>query len=533
VADVVTYHIGEPEYVNFRRNLVRRHGVWCNYLRGIEQMKQASTFELLMQFEKSLAVPKQYYNGENYTERTKIEFLLDRYSDVPPSLTYKLIQYLDPQLDGKMLSVFINANDAERNRRTVGKPAKILRKICAKIPETDLEAFSVWVKDMSLANDGLVIKTCTKPETFADVYKRDQATRSDPRLGAERKSLAASCMRYEFSHLPHHPAYIYGSGDFTIAWVENSQGQLAARVVVCTRTNKEGLTCFVDGPIYTNSNVAADMLEQWIDEQKQVATDQEKHTWVNAKLLRIETPHGLLAPYLDRDSSVKDNGDFLVVSRFGEIELSNTQGTVNDYEYFCECCGQGLDEYDTHWAQDTIYCGECHSERFTHCSNCEEYELNEHVHEVQGQNMCICDSCLTYDDDFIQMPDGGAYHIDDCIHIEDTGEYYLISEEGKTWFTSDIDDEPYDIEDQAKLPLWYPDVMTRDQAIETGHWTLTTIRETVWHGPRTRNFGLTNGLGYYVTKVIETWTLKPWLEWNGYEIENNQLDLFESEFFTI
>lgn len=495
-------------------------------------MTQLSTMELLVAFEKSLYVPKQYYNCEHSEERQKIETLLDLFSDVPSLLTSKLVQYLDPILDGKMLSVFVSASDGERNRRTIGKPAKILRKICSNIPEERLEKFTVWAKDMALANDGLVLKTCIEPETFAAVYKMDQAQRSDPRLGAERKSLAASCMRYDFSHLPHHPAFIYGSGDFTIAWIENSQGQLAARVVVCTRTNKDGLTCFVDGPIYTNSDVAANMLDKWIDEQKAQASDQDKKTWVNAKLLRIETCDGLLAPYLDRDSTVKDSGDYLVVSRYGDIELSGTQGTVNDYDYHCECCGDGLDEYNTYWANDAIYCEQCHNERFTFCDNCEEYEEDHLVRQVEGRHTCVCDHCVGYASDYVEHG-RSIYHLDDCMFVEDLDEYMPLSEEGISWFTSDVDGEAYDIHDQAKLPLWFPDVMTREQAIETGHWTIAIKRELQWQAFSTRHFTAPNGTGRYVSVVVEVWTLKPWLEWDGCEIVNNQLDLFESEFFTI
>jgi len=465
-----------------------------------------------------------------YREHNDLEFKLIRLfaecGCLDRSLSLKLVSYINPTFDGKMLSIYINAKDAERNRRTIGKPAKLIRKLDPTISESDLEAFSVWFKDCTLANDGLILKTATDADTFASVYKMDQAAKSDPNLGHDRKSLSASCMRYDFSHLPYHPAYIYGSGDFTLGWIENSQGQLAARVVVCTRINKDGLKCFVPAPIYTNSNVAADMLDTWIDQEKAKATDQEKHTWLNAKLLRIETDDGLLAPYFDRDSSVKDNGDFLVVSRLGDIELSSTHGTVSDYEYHCSCCGQGLNEYDTFWGNDEVYCDSCFTDTFTYCDNCEEYDINENITIVEGHGS-ICSGCVSCDPDFVQSHDGEIYHIDDCVWIESDSEFYPLSYEGKAWFTSDIDGEPYSINDQAKLPLWFPDVMTRDQAIESGHWTLTTKIETVWYQPRTRNFGLSDGLGYYTTNVIETWELKPWLEWNGYEIVNNQLDLFE------
>ena len=231
-----------------------------------------------------------------------------------------LVRYMQPAFDGKLLSVYANADDLARDRRTVGKPAKLIRKFCDNPNADDLESFAVWFNDCALANDGLTVKTCTRPETFERIYKADIQTGTDARLGSDRKSLSSSCMRYEFNHLPHHPAWIYGSGDFTLAWVENSAGKVCARVVICTRTStKTGLTCFVRAPIYTNSNAAADMLESWCDEKFLQASDKDKKTWVNARLLRVEVNDGFLAPYFDRDGSVKDTGDFLVVSKHGEI----------------------------------------------------------------------------------------------------------------------------------------------------------------------------------------------------------------------
>lgn len=465
-----------------------------------------------------------------YRQYNDLEFKLVRlfaeHGTLDRTSAVKLISYIQPEIDGKLLSLFTSAKDAERNKRTVGKPAKLIRKLDPTISENLLEIFSVWFKDCTLANDGLILKTCTEAETFANVYKMDQANKSDPNLGHDRKSLAASCMRYDFSHLPHHPAYIYGTGDFTIAWIENSTGKLAARVVVCTRTNKDGQTCFVPAPIYTNSNVAADMLDAWIDQEKSKATDQEKRTWVNAKLLRIETDDGLLAPYFDRDSSVKDTGDFLVVSRHGDIELSSTHGTVSDYEYHCEECGCGLNEYDTHWACDAIYCENCFCDNFTHCDDCQEYHPNDDCNLVEDTQEHVCDHCLTFSDNYYRLDHGEVYSID-AIVFDVNSDAHLVEDEGKTWFTSDIDDEVYPIEDQAPLPLWFPDLWTYDQANESGLFTLTTRKEYVWIGPRTRNFAIPTGHGYHIEKTTAEYVLKHWLEWDGSEIVNNQLDLFE------
>lgn len=445
-----------------------------------------------------------------------------------------LIQYLNPKFDGKLLSIYANADDLKRDRRTVGKPAKILRKLCDNPDAKELEKFAVWFNDVVLANDGLTVKTCTKPETFARIYKADVQTGTDASLGHDRKSLSSSCMRYEFNHLPHHPAWVYGSGDFTLAWVENSAGKVCARVVICTRKSANtGLECFVRAPIYTNSNAAADMLEAWCDEQAKLASDQEKRTWLNAKLLRVDVGGGgFLAPYFDRDSSVKDTGEYLVVSRAGEIELSSTHGTVNTYEYTCACCGDGLSEYDTyhHENYDDVWCEGCFVEEFSYCDECHEPERNEDCRDIDGQ--CVCEHCLEHSGNYTTTQNDEWVHIDDAIFDVD-GDAHGVSDD--TWFESDVDGEIYHIDSEANLPEWYPDRMTIEQAIECGHWNRTIITHVEWRQRRFGAFRLPRstwrsdpsmvGEGTHVTVTRVVWTLKEHLEWNGCEVVNNQLEL--------
>ena len=444
-----------------------------------------------------------------------------------------LVRYMQPAFDGKLLSIYANADDLARGKRTIGKPAKLIRKFCEQPNADDLESFAVWFNDCALANDGLTVKTCTDAETFARIYKADIQTGTDARLGYDRKSLSSSCMRYEFNHLPHHPAWIYGSGDFTLAWVENSAGKVCARVVICTRTStKTGLTCFVRAPIYTNSNAAADMLEAWCDEQKTLASDQDKKTWANARLLRVEVNDGFLAPYFDRDSNVRDNGDFLVVSRHGDLELSNTHGTVNTYAETCNSCGCGVDEYDSYYHEnhDGVWCAHCFSDEFAMCECCNEYEPHEQTQDVDGD--CVCDHCLENSGDYVCTLANEWHHIDNVIFDSD-GDAHGVDDD--TWFESDVDGEIYNVDTEANLPTWFPDRMTIEQAFESGHWNRQHITRVEWVQRRFGAFRLPRSLysydssmvgeGKHVTRHVVVWTLKEHLEWDGCEIVDNQLEL--------
>ncbi len=454
------------------------------------------------------------------------------------SQVFTYLIWLSPKPDDKdnrLMSVYLSADDLEKGKRTSGKPAKILRKILPENPNINFEAFAVWFKETYfLATQGLVFKSSKNRKDFAKVYTMKQASASDPRLGCSRKSLAASCMRYSFDHLICHPAEIYGSGDFEIVWIENSQEQLLARAVVCTRNGR-----YANAPIYTNSNLAADMLEAEIAKRKQACEQPDKVSWINAELLRIENHDcdELIAPYFDNYSSAKDLGDKLKISRHGDLELTTTSGVISEHEYHCESCNTGLGEYDMHHASDGgCYCEDCFHDQFFYCEGCAEYEPNHAGNEVIGCEGLICDHCIQNSDDIVLTTCNNYAHIDETVYSEYSDECFLISDEGETWFTSSVDDEFYSIDELAKLPI--DAMLTHEQAIDSGHWLVIAKRSTVWK-TRHRFYNLSfdrdgmAGEGRHIENLERVYVLKPWLELHdcpleGTTVVDNQLDLFSA-----
>ena len=449
------------------------------------------------------------------------------------SQVFTYLIWLSPKPDDKdnrLMSVYLSADDLEKGKRTSGKPAKILRKILPAGSDVNFEAFAVWFKETYfLATQGLVFKSSANRKDFAKVYTMKQASASDPRLGCSRKSLAASCMRYSFDHLICHPTEIYGSGDFEIVWIENSQEQLLARAVICTHNGR-----YANAPIYTNSNLAADMLEAEITKRKQACEQPEKSSWINAELLRIENHDcdELIAPYFDIYSSAKDLGDKLKISRHGELEMTTTSGVISEHEYHCESCNTGLSEYDMHHAHDGTYCEDCFHDQFFYCEGCDEYEPNHSGNEVIGFEGLICDHCIQNSGDIALTTCNNYAHIDEAVYSEHSDEWFLMSDENDTWFTSDIDGEVYSIDEKAKLPTTAH--MTHDQAIDSGHWLVTSKKSIVWK-TRHRFGNLTSfngieGQGRHIENLERVYILKPWLELHDCPLEgtivvNNQLGL--------
>lgn len=493
--------------------------------------------ELLSQFEHSSLYPQ---DGHRDISEHLVNIV---YSETEGAEHYdcrRFIQYLSPNYDArnpKLLSVYLSVKDLENDRRTIGKPAKILRKIIGGLSDQAYERFAVWYKDnVELSLDGMVIKSGGTSQDFEKVYSMTQAKASDPKLGQYRKSLASSCMRADYldragnlDRLPHHPAWVYGSGDFEIVWIENSKQELLARVVVCTRKGR-----YAAAPIYTNSCIAADMLEGYIAKKQEACEQPNKESWVNARVLKIEVDEGeFLAPYFDQYSDVVDfncteglGRCFRISGKSCDFSFETTTGSVGGHEYQCEHCGDGCDEYDAHYHNDCTYCEHCFNENFFYCEHCNEYEPTDQYNDVVGTPLPACDHCINYSENIVRTNCNSLAIIDETIYCETDDCYFLIDDMGDTWFYSDIDDECYSIEDLADLPI--DKQMTHDQAKETGFFNIKFVpSKPATHDRILPRLGLVLVDNTFKPSRY-VYTLKDYLELDDDgEVINNQLSLLE------
>ena len=132
------------------------------------------------------------------------------------------------------------------------------------------------------------------------------------------------------------------------------------------------------------------------------------------------------------------------------IECGNEHDTENcisccskSSEYYCEECGEPIDDDDVIWINDEPYCHDC----VTWCDECESYFVGEGTTVVNGYGytITVCDDCLdryTYCDCCGEYhPSEMTYWIDvDCESVcgdcfsdyygtcEDCGEYYKLKD---------------------------------------------------------------------------------------------------------
>ena len=441
---------------------------------------------------------------------------------------YSICEYACPIVDANdpaLLSIFSEPGHIQSGRRTTGKPGKLLGKLLPGATQKEKESFAVWWKEnIVLPRDGLVIRQTECGEKIAAVYTGNQARSSDPSLSARGwKSLAASCMRYTFLDLPQHPVTVYGSSDFRLYWVENSGGDIAARVIVAIRNGR-----FVPGPIYCNSNIAGDLLEKHLAAEKikpREGKSVDSDSWINCRLLRIEHNGGLIVPYLDMQQDATDTGESIrLCSRHnGDFSLDSTSGLV--YEcggYVCDGCDDRLSEDDM-YSDDhgACYCESCYFERYTICDHCQDTTPHDDMVSIldwRGRTVdCACSYCANSGDIDCAEIDGDFYDLDSVVFDVDGDAYVMDS---GTYFVSDLTGEIYSTDLLHTLPNG--DSCTIEEAFDTGNWTLVTDRifAGTYDDPYT-------GIRYESFKTVPRLVLKPWLELDARgDVINRQPELF-------
>lgn len=400
---------------------------------------------------------------------------------------YQVLDRFNPapaEKDSRLLAIFKSKEHKDADRRTIGKPHKMIKYVLPYLTDEECGAFAQWWRDkIQTQESALVVKTGDTREDFARVYKAPCIS-GNPTFCNGRKSLSGSCMRYGFDTLPAHPAEAYASGDFQIAYVENPDGQIGARVII-RPSNK------THAPVYLSTTLAGEKLESWLTENGYEATERG---FYGAQLLWIETRNGgIVAPYLDicSDAEIDTDGKTITLTRHGGFSFRSTAGEYmppDNYDSLCDCCGEGMMSEDSIYVEsrEEDICQSCYErDYFTCAGNGNVYHENCacDVWEMRGNREVT--TSQRYSDEYLSSVDSdGIVYCDtrreywlyeDVVFSDSMSDYFPTGDIGKLIFQSDLDSEYYDISEKIDLPngqSW-----TLDQVKESGHYTLTQERD--------------------------------------------------------
>ena len=361
--------------------------------------------------------------------------------------------------DPTKMAIYESRAKFDLERRTIGKPARMLRKIFPDISESMANEFAIWWQErFAVCDDSFSITESSEKEEFIASYIGAQSKTFDPSFdsvsGFSFKSLVASCMRHDFDDLPIHPVAAYASGDFKIVTCRDSSGKIAARCVVSVATVDGPRDKGFAGPVYTTSDTVSALMAQYMDSHNIVPNS----SWIGSRMLRIQHDDQLVLPYVDGIRTLDDKGDVLVFARRGDVDASETSGLVNlNSGELCECCGDRFDSECEGAYLDCAngyVCDACLSDEYFYC----EY-IGQHIPNSEtvlaysyyrwGVNAeTVSQANATESGDYTLTADDEYWACDDVVMLNDSGECYPCKSDDI--FQSDIDDEYYLIEERVQ-----------------------------------------------------------------------------------
>ena len=350
------------------------------------------------------------------------------------------------------ITLWLSQEHRDTDRLTAMKPTRAFGTLFPELEHKQLmQITDLYLREF--APREFTVHVSQEADDFRRAYAGNQSATENIDTTRTRKHSAHSCMRYEFGHLPCHPATAYASGDFSIVFVTDQNGDIAGRCVVCTSPDFDMPQA---GPIYGVSEQAIDCIEERLESMG--ARYDDNASWLGARLKRIEMcDEGFVGPYLDLiPQRLSDTGEYLVVSHTGEIDASVYSGLLGGSYAECTECGRGIDEDDTFHSDTTqeCYCESCYYNEHFYC---EYAESDTHTSEAiecrkvtcygRTQVFLVCEHHVLNYDSFVLCTDDEWWHIDDIQYCE----------HDDTWISPDCIDEYFRSDWDGEL---YPNSMS-------------------------------------------------------------------------
>jgi len=376
------------------------------------------------------------------------------------------LQYFNPrrseEFRGK-ISLYKNHKDAMRDengsRRVAMKVGRAFKSLFPNFSDAQIEILGDVFRAEMVTQD-LTLKSGKGRADFEKAYGGALGRNENPDTGCYRKFLGNSCLRPDYlysddnhfkSHLPHHPAQSYASGDFTIYWVEQEDGKVCGRCVVLT--TEEGKP--KAGPLYGLSEHAMNVMGKAIEATSACDDwDVFRHDgWHGAKMLNITYEGGnggYVAPYLDVEPTrlTELDSDYLMIDSRGDINAGSYRGVLEGNEYCCDECGDSMHEENQCHSECTgeSLCESCYCSTHSECESdgCRYHNDNmTHVNVVyRWGNATVMVHDGNLDGYAVYCTDSEYWREEDTVYCESEGDY-ISPNDIDGYFTSDWDNELY------------------------------------------------------------------------------------------
>ena len=325
-----------------------------------------------------------------------------------------------PVENSSRISLYLTKKDYDRKRRTEMKAGRAFKHMFNTLTDKQIAHIAEAYIERSTPRD-LTLHVGSKPDDFHTAYNVERAPFKNPGTTQLRKSIASSCM-YDVSvnsidYGTMSPAVVYGSGDFKVAWLEDTDGRIAGRVVYSDQCGDEYMT--YHAPLYGACEQSLDMLQAHLDSIGSSKCNHDLGEWVGLRLLNIEcTNSGLsIAPYLDGDIRGRTDGKYIYLTTCSaDVSFDSTDGTVSGGTC-CNICGTSMPEEDACYVDyDGNLCQDCFDEHYTYTADGDLIGSDRAVHANYRVNTRL------------NRVDEGIFDQDDVVYCDDLQEYWHCSD---------------------------------------------------------------------------------------------------------
>lgn len=334
-------------------------------------------------------------------------------------------EIFEPQKDGDKISLFMNAKDRKRNRRTVMKPGRAFKHMFNDVSTARISAITEdWIEFSSPRE--FTLKEGADREAFFHAYMADRAEYRNPKVTTFRKSLATSCMHGNLVNQDPEtdvcPAETYASGDFAVAYLETKDKLLAGRVVYSIKDPNN----MTHAPIYGTCEQSLDILTTFLETNNVKKGEQ----WDDHKLLLIEAEGRIVAPYMDCQIGGEHRNDHIVLKEYGRLCFESTDGFASEGTP-CANCGDIHDEEDMVGTDDGSMCTYCFEEQYV-CT-----DDGDILHRDEAVDVCY----IGYRGEVCY----GTVHSEEATYCEMLNEYWMNNDVVETnngeWLPEHLMDE--------------------------------------------------------------------------------------------
>lgn len=283
--------------------------------------------------------------------------------------------------DNCQVAFWPNEASAQMDQVSILSPGRYLTQYFSEeLTPTEIQ---VWATKVDVDCE---LKFASEPDEIVMVYSHPNSP--------------ASCMRYDDDYSGWsggmNPTRVYGAGDLAIAYLER-KGKIVARGL-CWPEKKVFGRLYGDTDRMTAQLKAAGFKE---DQSEHHASARGEGNFIGARLQKIvcdDHPDFYIMPYIDAGYGVKehptDDSLFVMTRGDGTIPCTYTNGLTGDpdedssYDYYCDACGDGLDDSDAYHLNDSTYCYSHYRDRAVDCYSCDNTIATDEAFEVDDENYC-------------------------------------------------------------------------------------------------------------------------------------------------